>query len=104
MSFYLAMKKTRRQLETYQAVYQRNKYAPVKKKLCEEKKESFLARYPDWEKKKSRLTNEEIYIISSYYGLNGHREFNRKIAKELNISTQWLYEKRKKIEAKLDQD
>lgn len=104
MSFYLAMKKTRTKQESYQTVYQRRKYAPIKKRLNEEKKESFLARYPDWDKKKSCLTDQEIYIISSYYGLEGQRVFNRKIAKELNISTQWLYEKRKKIEAKLDQD
>jgi hypothetical protein len=101
MSFYLAMKKRQ---ESYQTVYQRTKYAPIKNKLCQQKRESFFARHPDWEKKKSRLTDEEIYIISSYYGLDGHRVFNRKIADELNISTQWLYEKRKKIEAKLDQD
>jgi hypothetical protein len=98
------MQKTKTGQESYQTIYQRNKYAPIKKRFSQQKRESFLERYPDWEKKKSRLTDEEIYIISSYYGLYGQRLFNRKIAKELNISTQWLYTRRKRIEAKLDQD
>ena len=98
------MKKTETGQETYQTIYQRNKYAPVKRGIARKKKKDFLSRYPNWKTQKNSLTDEEIYILSNYYGLDGHRLLNKEIAKELNITTQWLYERRKRIEAKLDQN
>lgn len=98
------MKKTSTGQETYQAIYQRKKYAPIKKEVAKKKKEDFFARYPNWEQKKISLTEEEIYIVSSYYGLDKPRLSNREVAKQLNITTQWLYVRRKKIEARLEQN
>ena len=98
------MKKTETGQETYQTIYQRNKYAPIKREIARKKKKDFLSRYPNWKTQKNSLTDEEVYILSSYYGLDGHRLLNKEIAKELNITTQWLYERRKRIEAKLDQN
>jgi DNA-binding CsgD family transcriptional regulator len=96
------MKKAETGQESYQTIYQRSKYAPIKREIARKKKNNFLSRYPNWEKQKYSLTDEERYILDNYYGLNGQRLFNREIARELNITTQWLYEKRKKIEAKLE--
>jgi FixJ family two-component response regulator len=98
------MKKTETGQESYQTIYQRNKYAPIKREIARKKKKDFLSRYPNWETQKDSLTDEERYILNNYYGLNGRRLLNKDIAEELNITTQWLYERRKKIEAKLDQN
>jgi hypothetical protein len=95
------MRGTRIEKETYQTVYQRRKYAPVKKENAKKRRENFLALYPDWELRKTRLSDEELFIVNSYYGLEGQKLFNREIAKKLGITTQWLYVRRKKIEAKL---
>lgn len=90
--------------ETYQTIYQRNKYAPVKKEMARKRRESFLALHPNWEQQKKMLSDEEIFIINSHYALEGQRLFDSEIAKRLNITTQWLYVKRKRIEAKLRGD
>ena len=97
------MEKAKTGQETYQTIYQRKKYAPIKKEVARQKKEDFLSRYPDWEQKKNSFTDEELYILNNYYGLDGQRLLNREIAKELNVTTQWLYVKRKRLEARLEQ-
>jgi hypothetical protein len=93
------MKKTEE--ESYQTKYQRKKYAPTKERIAEKRKKEFFARYPNWKTQKKDLTDKEIFIISSYYGLEAPKLLNKEIAKELNITTQWLHTQRKRIEAKL---
>ena len=98
------MKQSIKGEETYQTIYQRNKYAPVKKEMARKRRESFLASHPKWEKEKEMLSDEELFIINSHYALEGQRFFDSEIAKKLGITTQWLYVKRKRIEAKLRGD
>jgi DNA-binding MarR family transcriptional regulator len=87
--------------ETYQTVYQRKKYAPIKKEFAKKRKEDFFLRYPSWDRQKNNLTDEEIYILNNYYGLEGQRLYVKAIASSLGITPQWLHIRIKKIEAKL---
>jgi DNA-binding MarR family transcriptional regulator len=90
--------------ETYQTVYQRKKYAPIKKEVAKKRKDDFFLRHPNWDKQKNNLTDEEIYILSNYYGLEGPRLYVKTIASSLGVTPQWLHVRIKRIEATLLED
>ena len=82
--------------------YQRARYSPVKKKNEQERAARFLKKYPNWEQKKTVLTQKELFLINQYYGLTPPRLSGGQLAKMFKVTSTAIYKWLKIAEAKLE--